>query len=212
MRAVAELGRLWKQCARRLVCLRAFVEACQIPVSSEEDRVISYVTIEGVNLWASFVREYYVSCALGARCMAGARVTIAVGGIRNSGDAITFAIRYFMSGKKGPPWQRRDEPVWYRPNTLLQLMQALGTSNMAQVRAGFGYQTPAFTHMPTFRNFFAHRNEETARKVATIASYYGLSSAMRPSGILRSRSWGRPQSVLADWLDDIRQVVGLLCR
>ncbi len=213
MSPVRQLARLQRLAAKRLVMLRTLVEQCDLPSTRKHDPIVSYATIEALNLWTEFVRCYYLSCVLSARRTNGVRVRIFTTGVRTAEDAINFAIsRLKPTLKKARPWRRRDEPSWHDPNTLLRLSEALGYSNLAEVRAAFAYPTRAFHDLPTVRNFFAHRNEETARKAVNIARSYGLSTLLRPSDILVSVSPGRPQSVLGDWLDDIRHVIELLCQ
>lgn len=50
------------------------------------------------------------------------------------------------------------------------------------------------------------------RECQTIARGVGVSARLRPSDILCSRAPGRPQNVLADWLDDIRNIASLMCQ
>jgi hypothetical protein len=213
MGPVRQLARLQRLAAKRLVMLRTLVEQCAAPSTRKYDRIVSYVAIEALNLWTEFMRCYYLSCVLSGKRANGVRVKIATAGVRTVEDAINFAIsclRPYL--KKVRPWRRRDEPSWHDPNTLLRLSDALGYSNLTEVRAAFAYPTRAFQDLPTVRNFFAHRNEETARKAVNIARSYGLSTLLRPSDILISIAPGRPQSVLSDWLDDIRYVIELLCQ
>jgi hypothetical protein len=113
---------------------------------------------------------------------------------------------------KGPPWNRREEPTWHERQTLLKLSSILGASNDSQIQAALSYKTWVFADLPVFRNFFAHRNDETAKRARALASHYTVSSQLRPSEILCSVAPGRPQRVLADWLDDLRNVVDLLCQ
>jgi hypothetical protein len=212
MQRVAWLGRLEEVAIRRALRLRSLVDTYSVPVPSDQDRIVSYVTIEALNLWASFARAYYVSSVLGARISAGGKVTVQKRGIRTPGDAITFSVQRLGPRRRAAgPWKRRDEPAWHTPSTLLTLFEDLGASNLKEVQRAFGYQTRVFGQLPTFRNFFAHRNEESAEKTAQIARAYGLSPRLRPSEVLCSRTVGRPQNILADWLDDLRNVMQLMC-
>jgi len=213
MRPVRLLGDLERVATRRALTLRTLVHHYPTAVGSKEDRVVSYVAIEALNLWASFVRSYYLSCVLGVKTRAGLKITISMPGISTASDAVIFSIRRMKPGvNTAQKLYRRDEPAWHEPHTILTLLAALGSSNLSQVHAALGYRTSAFKHLPTFRNFFAHRNEDTAKKTVQIARSYGISTKLRPSEILCTRLGRRPQNVLADWLDDVRNVIGLLCQ
>lgn len=212
MRRVPRLGKLQVLATRRALRLRSLVDSYALPVTSDCDRSVSYVAIEALNLWASFARSYYLSCLLGTKQVDGTGVTITIPGIQNVGDAMTFSIRTMkLRLRTGRPRKRRDEPTWHEPHTLLRLLGSVGASTLPNVHAAFAYPTAVFLHLPTFRNFFAHRNEDTARKTARIARRYGLSPKLRPSEILCSKTTGRPQNILADWLDDLRNVIQLMC-
>lgn len=212
MRPTRRLEKPQISASRRLIILKTLVDGCRLPVESEHDRATAFVTIEAVNLWTLFSRSFYLSCTLHAKRSNGVQITINSLGIKTQSDAITFAIRQLRPNLKGSgPWTYRDEPIWREPNTLLKLIQALGASNLAQVQAGFAYQTSVFKELPRIRNFFAHRNEDTNAKTVSVARTVGVSTKLRPSEIMCSYGPGRPQNVICDWLDDMRHVVNLVC-
>ena len=210
MRKVRSLEDLGTSASRRLLRLRLLVESLVPPLKADHDRLVAFVVIEALNLWASFARSFYISCLLRAFRPSGTRVTIRATGIKRSGDAISFAMTQ-MGRKRPPPWKRRDEPVWRDPQTLIRLFSASGASNLPQVLTAFSYPPAVFGQLPVARNFFAHRNDETAAEVANLARSLLLSTKLRPLEVVCSRLSGRPQNVLADWLDDLRNVIELLC-
>jgi hypothetical protein len=211
MNQVTDLVVLKKALGRRTIFLRQLINALSPPLHASEDRVISYTTIEALNTWGSFARAYYLSCCLcQARRTTGARVTLAAGRITNTLDALFCATRV-MTGAKRPPTNRRQEPAWHDPNTLLKTFAVLNVSNLNQIQAAFSYSTSAFAHLPTIRNFFAHRNDDTMHKVRDVARHLGVNPNQRACEIVCSALAGRPQNILADWLDDIRNVAVLLC-
>jgi len=173
---------------------------------------VAFVTIEALNLWASFVRSFYISCVLRARTATGARITITRPGLHTTGDAITFCMHQMKHRKGSGPWLRRQEPAWHDTSTVLNLLTAIGASNLTQVQNALSYPTSFPTMLPLARHFFAHRNQDTMHDVQSIARNLGVSARLRPSDVLCSRAAGRPQNVLSDWLDDIRNVVDLMCQ
>lgn len=205
------LWHLSRSVERRAVALRQLVEGLPTTPSPVADRLVAYTTIEALNLWAQFSRAFYLACCFGAVSRSGQPVSVAIYfGTRD--DALTHAVRTMGSSRKsGPPWTRRDEPTWHDPNVVLKLLGSLKASNLGNVQGAFGYQTRVFRDLPTVRNFYAHRNEETARKVGTLARRFGQSSRRRPTELMCTRLGNRPQTILADWLDDIRNVVVLVC-
>jgi hypothetical protein len=212
MRSVNHLDKLRKVATRRCAHLKCLISDLRPPLGPQDDRLIAYTTLETLNLWASFCRAFYLSVALGAKDCSGTRVNIP-GGLRAPSDAIHFAVTKMRPWKKrvGPPWTRNDEPTWHDPNTLITLLSSLSTSNLSDIQAALSYQTDVFSLLPSFRNFFAHRNEETAGKIKTRARALGFSPALRACEILCTSHPGRPQNVLSDWLDDLIIVINLMC-
>jgi len=196
---------------RRAVFLRQLINVLSPPLDAAADRLVSYAVVEALNTWASFARAYYLSCCVHhARRASGAKVTYTGAPITNTIDALFWATRV-MKGAKRPPIDRRQEPAWHDPNTLLKTFAALNVSNLGQVQAAFSYSTTVFAYLPTIRNFFAHRNDETMHKVRDVARHLGINPNQRACEIVCSAIAGRPQNILADWLDDLRNVAVLLC-
>jgi hypothetical protein len=197
---------------KRAILLRSVVEHYSPPLRADQLRAVAYVAIETQNLWASFARAYYLSCALKAKTEAGLKVTITQAGITAGTDAIAFALKLLKPWITATHVMRREEPTWQDTHNILRLFTAIGASNSIQVQTALSYPTRVFELLPSMRNFFAHRNDETARKAATVATSLGISSRIRPEDMLSFVLPGRPQNVLADWLDDIRAVIALLCQ
>jgi hypothetical protein len=211
---VSDFARLRRTASRRLILLRVLADTCGRPITPTVDRRVAFITIEALNLWASFVRSYYLSCAVMQPLReSGARITIGLHGVHNADDAIAISIMTLKPRVTwGPPWSRNDEPAWHAPGTLVALSRAIDSSNQQEINAAFGYPTKVFLHLPSVRNFFAHRNAETADKVANVARSYRLDPKLRPAEILCSAVPKRPQSLLSDWLDDLRATIFLLCQ
>lgn len=108
-------------------------------------------------------------------------------------------------------WDRRDEPAWHDPNIFIRSCGAVGCSNYQDILAAFSVQAKAFDFLPVFRNFYAHRNEQTARRAINIAHEYSIVPHYHPTQILSSTAYGRPQSLLLDWIDEIIFVIEFLC-
>jgi len=213
MKPVRRLKKLRIIASRRAMRLKSLINACVVPITSDGDRVVAFVVIEALNLWASFARAYYLSCVLKATTEAGGRVAIVNSTIRTVTDALGFSVKLFKPHvRSSGPFSRREEPAWHDTSNLLKVLTSLGASNIAQVQAALSYPTSVFKQLPVARNFFAHRNEDTARKTTGIARDLGLSVNARPSEMLCEKAKGRPQNVLADWLDDLRIVIELMCR
>lgn len=72
--------------------------------------------------------------------------------------------------------------------------------------------TRVFDDLPKFRNFYAHRNEESAKKAVDLARhYYVIGGAKSPTEALATPALKRTQPLILDWLDDMGVVMQLLC-
>lgn len=203
MRVCRQLAVLKHTACRRAVRLRRLVETYRPPLTPDQARLVSFVTMEALNLWASFSREFFISCVLGAKREGGGRVTSRTPVPTKTG-AIAFACAMNRQNTS-------FEPLWRKPAILLSLLSAAGVSNIGQVQTAFSYQTTAFDQLYVARNFFAHRAEGTARKAARIARALGVPTDMKVPEILCTWLPLRPQNILSDWLDDFYNIIELLC-
>jgi len=204
-----DLGALVAKASRRALMLREIVRIQQPPVSHAESRAVAYVTIEAFNLWSLFCRMYYLSTALRARDGSGSRVTLGVAPPKTEEEALTVAIHQENRSKRGQfgGWTHRDEPAWENVTVFGRVLSAIQPSNLATAQAGLGAMTRAPADLQTIRNFYAHRSELTASKARGVARRYALSSGLRPSDLLCTRLPGRPQGLLADWVDELVIVI-----
>jgi hypothetical protein len=211
MNAVTALGVLADTAERRLLRLRALVHSYSPPIRGENDRAVAFVVIEALNLWDAFARSYYLSCAFGTKLRSGHTVRLGVPGLRSGGSALRAAIA--SSGRRAVTGtiRRRDEPSWHDVQFLLNLFIQVGASQLPQIQTALSYPTDVFLFLPTIRNFFAHRNQDTAEKVRNAAPRFGILGPSKPSDIVCSWGPNRPQNILGDWLDDMRAVISFMC-
>jgi hypothetical protein len=88
-------------------------------------------------------------------------------------------------------------------------MTSLGSSVLPNVTLATGLTSDAFSDLPTFRNFYAHRCRDTAMRTRDLARAYVLSLRLHPSDILLSQKASTNISIIADWVDDIYAAVDL---
>ncbi|GAB3615901.1 hypothetical protein GCM10027416_04580 [Okibacterium endophyticum] len=126
-------------------------------------------------------------------------------------DAMNQAVWRFkpsLAGTRGP-WTHRQEPDWLDPNTLLILLDLVGASNSGDVSAALSLRARALTDLPSLRNFYAHRAMNTAEKVRKMGLNYSIPSVHHPVELCLGYAPGRPQSVLADWVSELRLITDL---
>ena len=208
------LEKLQRKASRRLARLRHVVDSLALPPTAEKDRLIAWVVIEARNLWAEFLRAYYLSGAICTRSASGSPVSFTRMTFSNTQMALIHSVRLLRNrGFRRQAVRRQDEPPWHVVRDYLSLCMDVGFSNLAQINGAFSYQTSFFAQLTPLRNFYAHRCDETFRKAGQVGIRLGLSSQpdLRPTQIMCSKLPGRPQNVLTDWLDDMENVVHLLC-
>jgi hypothetical protein len=213
MRPSRNLAQLHNKASHALSKLRVLAAVASSLSSSENHQVLAYVTIECQTTVSHFMRAYFLSCTLFAETES--KITISCDpGIRTFDDAIyASACRWkpnanFRLGRI----KLRDEPPWHNPNTLLNSCAEISCSNYTDIQAAFSVPTNAFSHLTKFRNFYAHRNDETVNIAKNLASHYSIRTDRHPNKILCTPSLGRPQILILDWIDDIKQTFELLCK
>lgn len=176
----------------------------------DKDRLVTYVIIEATNLWVSYARSFYLSCALGVTDGSGSRIR----GSTTPPDedaALRFAIRVVKpNATPGAIITRREEPAWHDVGVFLKVLSALGAPNLAHVSAALALAPDPFQHMQTFRNFYAHRNQETVNLAGRLAARYGAARTAHPTAILMSFPPRRTQTVLGGWLIDRQVIIELM--
>ncbi|MGH9713413.1 MAG: hypothetical protein ACRD5M_08970 [Candidatus Acidiferrales bacterium] len=184
-----------------------------VPVKFEEDIQIAWTVIEAVNLWAGFLRAYYLSGAILTRTRSGKPVKFTAKTFPNKQAALKFAIQTVKDPKfNSSTISRYDEPAWHNSQKFIILQKAVAASNLAQIYSAFAAGSTFAPLLKDVRNFYAHRCDETFRSAATVGVKLGLTAKaeLRASRILCSRLPKRPQNVITDWLDDMANVFDLL--
>ncbi len=165
------------------------------------DPLIAYVVVELENLWASTAQSLFVSTAFRARDGAGTRIELSkVSPPSDTAEALEHASEYANR--------------WWRHRSLLRALDNLGASNLQQVQLALNVAPGVFQHLHTFRNFYAHRGKDTREKVVQslgnlrFPRHYTATQALTSPRPTRGRP--RPQPLVLDWLDDMRDTIELL--
>ena len=208
------LGNLRYSLRRRLVALHRLALLTRALPFGESDRLIGYICLESLNSWSEFVRAYLLSVVLHPVSESGAVLTFS--GIARTFDDVILAVlpvtpRKWALKYAKPPVQRRFEPPWHLPATMIDGGKVLGVSNATQIRGAFSISSGVFEDLATARHFYAHRNRSTAQRVHGLGLKYGIAAQRHPTDVLMRVALGRPQSILVDWLSDLRVVSELLC-
>ena len=198
-----DLASLHSANARRLQRFQSEVGLLDKLDDQQRDQAVARVCIESLNQWSNFSRAFYLSCVGGARTKKGTIARTALFSFVNAQAALDYATVSAKPHIRHFPVKRREEPPWFDPALLLKLTYDLSLTNQASIIAGLSGKTYAFQHMPVFRNFFAHRNEDTHRKTTRIEADLGGPIFKFPSRYLLHIPTGKTTSVIEEWLIDL---------
>ena len=223
MRPTRDLQSLQRSALARTGRLHAYMSSVltfgATPKPVPLDPAVAFVIIELDNLWAGIARSFFLSVAFCARDGTGSRIQLSKAAKAQSTDeALTHAIRrckpwLYKKGRNGP-WTWRDEPLWWKPGTLLDAIDEIGASNYQQVSAAMSVSPNAFSYLHTFRNFYSHRGRGTRTEIIgglrrlQFPTTYTATTALTSPIVWQGNV--RPQPLVLDWLDDIRNTISLL--
>jgi hypothetical protein len=178
----------------------------------ERDRQLAYVTVEALNLWANFARSYALSCPFRPTRITKGRVTLSNAAITTPAAVLLLAAQARRGAGAVAPMTRREEPAWHERDLLIKTCLAMGCSHAGDVQSALSVITTVFEALPSFRNFYAHRNDESAEKAVALGKKQYLITGMRhPSAVLATPAYKRTQPLILDWLNEMQAVMELLC-
>ena len=217
MHPVRQLHRLQRPAFRRLMRLRLLAAAAIAESDAAVvDRTVAFTTIELQTTWSNFWRSYFLSGVRGAFLESGVRVSVrspASSVSEGVGRAVMFQNPQARSRSDGT-WLRRDEPAWHDPSLMARLFRNEGFSNIAAIDAALGLTKRTLLDLSVFRNWYAHRNEQTIRAARDRArTIYGIPGDQSPTRILLSTPLvsAGPYPLLITWADTLGFVVRYVC-
>jgi len=219
VRRSRRLGKLEGALGRRLYRLQNISAGIARSFTPDANRAAGFVVIEAQNAWANFCREYYLSCVLlRPHTLAGSVVLHGASALNTERDALLFSIRHLNPNQKSRALRAsgslaRYEPAWHQRNCLLRLSLHLSTTNQTQIQNALSYPTTFFSDMPVVRNFYCHRNISTYSRVKNMATRnYGMRDIKHPVFLVNEMSIGGTQTILCEWLQDMRAIANTCCQ
>jgi hypothetical protein len=85
----------------------------------------------------------------------------------------------------------------------------MGASNYPVILTALSLPARAFTELPVFRNFYAHRNKDTAAQVAGLARSHLISPKLHPSEVLAARAGG-PNNLVSQYSSELINIMQLM--
>jgi hypothetical protein len=175
----------------------------------KRDQVLQQAAIDSLNVWGRYCRYFYLSCALGGRDGNGNSVMLTNPKLPSVEQAITLAIHTVSPNKawNPGPFGVRDEPDWKVPAVFLNAMAALQPANLTMVQAALSVPTAATSRLVVFRNFYAHRSQDTARKALQQGVQMGVVGT-HPGDVLLSVP--TTDSLITEWVFDLQLMIDLM--
>lgn len=203
---MTSVERLRRRTRARLAWLRSILAQALNGVPAEIGLRAAFVTIEGLNLWSEFARDY-LRCALyHDATRSGKPLTTRF----PRGTPLEQALRQIPSvlrKKPGSQLTRMHEPAWHSRRYFLKTARLAGLSTVLEVQAAFALPIRFTEDLHIARNFFAHRNAETAAGVRRLGGRYAILRVGHPCDLILGTEPGRPVVVLEDWLAEVEIVV-----
>src|SRR5258706_12652652 len=147
MKRASRLQKLWLSMKKRCRRLRQEAMLLRAPIGSAEREVgTSSLVINLLNIWGNFARSYYLSCMSECRCTGGHMVSVGMTGLTIH-DCIGLAISIITPWNSFVPGtipDRRREPTWHDPNTLLRIAASQAFSHRSDIVAAFSTGSRTF--------------------------------------------------------------------
>lgn len=196
MRAASDLTKLHDAIQRRLTRLRhAFASVPGRPLK-DRNFVIATCVIELDNMSMSGVREFTFSTLTKARTVLGHRVSVNRM-FANEEEISAFLLSVLNSvayAKLGAPAgiKRHKEPKVRDPKQTEKILNACNATNLPSLQNALALNVGLFRDLATVRNFYAHRNQDTFRKVREKANNMGVAVIRHPDDLVQALVIGRP--------------------
>jgi hypothetical protein len=181
-----------------------------MPLVPSSRRLLAYLVIEAATLWLEYSKSYFFCSAMNAVDQGGSPIAHGEA-FADRADALSFAVRVARPDVKGQTknFSPRQYPEWRDPSVIRKLLDAMHASNLAAWELGTGVQTRVTKDLPTMRNFFAHKNRESARRARELRRHYGLTQSLSPWELLAAVPPQSQQPLLREWLDDLSAMIRL---
>lgn len=181
---------------------------------SKNDPHLTHLILELDNLYIESLRAFTLASMGGARCRSG-QSTNPTTRFMDQGQAAAFILQTLNPtafAKLGAPGtvNRKKEPSIRNLADVEKVLSRLGTTNVPSVRTAAAYPSTFVDLLPTFRNFFAHRNQDTTRKVKTKIRSLGVVASEHPANLLFAMIPTRPVRVCEDWFLEMRDLFDAL--
>jgi hypothetical protein len=209
LRQTSKIGQLCQAATRRNDRLRLLSHEVVVPLDPISRRLLAYVVMEAGTMWLEYSKAYYFCSAMKSKSAHGGRV-VHRRQLGSRDAALKFAISIARPDvKQTKNFTHRHHPEWRDPGVIRKLLDALGASNLAAWQLGMGVQSRVTRDLPTMRNFFAHKNRDSAERARELRRHYGVTQDVSPWELLAVVPPQSGQPLVREWLDDLGAMISL---
>lgn len=207
MRPVTDLSKLYEAFTYRLLRIRRVFGLAATLTEPRRSEFIAVSVIELDNLIIGALRAFTISSLRGGRTSQRHRVvTSRTFGREEEIAAYVLSVLDVATYRRlRTPTQvsRREEPKVRDPRSTERVFARCGASNIGSLQNALALNSRVFSELAPLRNFYAHRNDDTWRKVRNRAQAMGIFNAAHPNDVVTYVLPGRPVNLFEDWLDDV---------
>jgi hypothetical protein len=205
MHAVSDLAKLHDAVQYRLKRIKdRFASVAARPLT-DRNMVVTTCVIELDNMNICALREFTISSLRRARTVRRHRVTVnrPFGRETEIAAYILSVVNTVKFSRTTPTdLNRNEEPTVRDPKDTEKVLINCGASNLPSLQRALALNVGVFRDLSTVRNFYAHRNENTCRKVRDKARALGAPPVSHPDELVQSAIAGRPVSIFEDWMGE----------
>jgi hypothetical protein len=206
MRPATDLGKIYSAASYRILRIRRLFSLAKSPNEPRRSEYAAICVLELDNLIIGCLRVYTISTLRRGRTANGQRIatTRPFSHEEEVGAYILSILNHQAYQRLHNPQRirKKDEPTIRDPRFTERVLLSCGASNVSSLQNALSINTNLFNDISTVRNFYAHRNADTWRKVRTKAHSMGIFGITHPNDLITSILPGRPISLFEDWLDD----------
>jgi hypothetical protein len=205
MHAVSDLSKLHDAVQARLKRIKSHFASVSVRPAADRNPVITTCVIELDNMALCALREFTVSSLRRARTIRGHRISVnrRFGPETEIAAYVLSVVNSVKYNRKKPTSLKRDEEQTVRdPKDTEKVLISCAATNLPSLQKALALNVGIFRDISTVRNFYAHRNENTWRKVRDKARATGIVPVHHPDDLVQSSIAGRPVSVFEDWVGE----------
>jgi len=177
----------------------------------QSNRLTSFLILNTFNAWAEFCRNYYLAGVRGFTTHSGVAVSTSLANNTPIQVAMQHAKLILYPKWVPAPLARRDEPAWHSRKYFLKVCQGVKFTNYSQVSAALALKSTSYEDIWSYRNFYAHRNEDTALQALSIARRQKIIGA-HPTTCASAIIPGAATNFVESWAYDLDLTVAMMMK